>query len=90
MYQTPDGTKWESRETADLHMRVKKLEEAAEGIDATDAARDLADAEGVDLESVTGTGTDGRLVSDVRDHIAAQGDGDGDGDGGEGGDGGDE
>lgn len=35
--------------------------------DATDAARELAEEEGVDLASVKGTGADGRItVSDVK------------------------
>lgn len=36
-------------------------------VDATDAARELAEAEGIDLTAVEGTGADGRIVlGDVR------------------------
>lgn len=39
----------------------------AEEVEATDAARELAKDEGVDLATVKGTGTDGRItVDDVR------------------------
>lgn len=45
---------------------VGDLEEATRPVDATDAARALADEEGVDLGSLEGTGEDGRVLkSDV-------------------------
>jgi pyruvate/2-oxoglutarate dehydrogenase complex dihydrolipoamide acyltransferase (E2) component len=42
----------------------EQLAEANEGVDATDGARELAEAEGVDLNEVNGTGADGRVTKD--------------------------
>lgn len=42
--------------------------EVSEAVDATDAARELAEKEDVDLSGVEGTGADGRVLkSDVED-----------------------
>lgn len=47
--------------------------EEGEEVDATDGARELADAEGVDLSQVEGTGTDGRVTKgDVETYLSAQ------------------
>lgn len=52
--------------------RVVDLEAATRPTDATDAARDLAREEGVDLGSVEGTGKDGRVLkSDVEAALAS-------------------
>lgn len=46
--------------------------EVADEVLATDAARELAGAEGVDLRQVVGSGVDGRVVvADVREEIAS-------------------
>src|SRR5215831_1060880 len=45
----------------------------AEDVTASDAARELADAEGVDLAQVEGTGKDGNITkADVQDYIDQQ------------------
>ncbi len=42
----------------------------ADGLNATDAARDLAADHGIDLATITGTGADGRItVDDVKGEI---------------------
>jgi pyruvate/2-oxoglutarate dehydrogenase complex dihydrolipoamide acyltransferase (E2) component len=44
--------------------------EATDPVEATDAAAELAEAEGVDLRQVVGTGEGGRvLVADVREVV---------------------
>jgi pyruvate/2-oxoglutarate dehydrogenase complex dihydrolipoamide acyltransferase (E2) component len=55
---------------------VEALSETAESpaptIDATDAAVALADANGIDLASITGTGKDGRVLEgDVKESLEA-------------------
>ena len=51
---------------------IEAEEELAE-IDATGAAQELAEEEGVDLADIEGSGLDGRiLVSDVRDAIGGE------------------
>ncbi|MDP2497850.1 MAG: 50S ribosomal protein L21 [Candidatus Palauibacterales bacterium] len=46
---------------------------AAEDVDITDAARELADEHGIDITTIDGTGKDGRVLkSDVQDAVDAQ------------------
>lgn len=46
---------------------------AAGEVDATDAAAKLAEDEGIDLRTVTGSGEDGRItIGDVREAVAAK------------------
>lgn len=56
----------DQQELASKHW-IEPLEDVADEIDATDAARELADEHGIDLAEVEGTGADGRIViGDIR------------------------
>lgn len=73
MIRTSDGRDWTSSETAELHNRTRALEIAAgsPGTPATDAARELAIAEGVYLPDVTPTGASGQVTKgDVEAYLA--------------------
>lgn len=62
----------DQQELASKHW-IEPLDEAAE-VDATDAARELAEEHGIDLAEVGGTGADGRIViGDIRALIDDEG-----------------
>lgn len=56
----------EQQELASKHW-IEAIEDEPAEIDATDAARELAEENGIDLADVAGTGADGRIViGDIR------------------------
>jgi pyruvate/2-oxoglutarate dehydrogenase complex dihydrolipoamide acyltransferase (E2) component len=71
-YKPDESAEEPSGEPADELDKAEPIESPAFGTepDATDAARELADAEGVDLSDVDGTGERGRILkSDVESHL---------------------
>lgn len=66
------------RSDLDRHSSGDFTEEGNAEVDATDAARDLANSEGVDLNQVEGTGADGRVTKDDVEKFLADSEEDGD------------
>jgi len=69
-YEPDEGTEESSEEPVAEPADVMESPAFDAGPDATDAARELADAEDVDLSDVDGTGERGRILkSDVESHL---------------------
>lgn len=61
----------EAQEREAVKAAAEKKEDPAE-VDATDSAKALAEEEGIDLSTVTGTGEEGRItLTDVREAVKA-------------------
>jgi pyruvate/2-oxoglutarate dehydrogenase complex dihydrolipoamide acyltransferase (E2) component len=71
--RVPDGSEKEVKRLDDQGLlEFRESPEPVEEVDATDAARELADEQGIDLASLDGTGVDGRvLLPDVEEAAAA-------------------
>lgn len=75
--EVPDGVWDEAQRLYEADYLELLMEKAAEpepgGIDATDAAQELAGELGIDLATISGTGAGGRIVvGDVRTHAFAE------------------